>query len=135
MARTGGGHEHRGVCGHHTQAMPKRHPASGLSQVQQLGIQGSQGGGLEFVACLGKGAITGHALKTCVTGQAGEKGIQHQLLRLRALAEQSAHKIRQGQFAMANKSCGLGASGQICKSGAVDELAQLSKDRGQVIKR
>jgi hypothetical protein len=57
------------------------------------------------------------------------------LLRLRALAEQSAHKTRQGQFSLANKGGGLWASGQICKSGAVDELAQLSKDRGQVVER
>jgi hypothetical protein len=115
--------------------MPKRHPASGLSQVQQLSVKRRQGGGLEFVACLGKGAVTGHALKTCVTGQAGEKRVQHQLLRLRALAEQSAHQTRQGQFALANKGGGLWASGQICKGGAVNELAQVGKDGDQFITR
>jgi hypothetical protein len=128
VARTGGGHEHRGVFGHHTQAMPKRHPASGLSQVQQLSIQGCQGGGLGFVACLGKGAVTGYALKTCVTGQAGEKGVQHQLLRLSALAKQSTHETRQGQFALANKGGGLGASGQIiaaCESNNETSFASL----------
>jgi hypothetical protein len=36
MARRGCGHEHRGVCGHHTQPMPKRHPTSGMSQAQQV---------------------------------------------------------------------------------------------------
>ncbi len=51
--------------------MPKRHPSADLIQVQQLSIQVSQGGGLEFVVCLGKGAVTGPALKTCVTDQAG----------------------------------------------------------------
>jgi hypothetical protein len=84
---------------------------------------------------LGKGAVTGHALKICVTGQAGEKRVKHQLLRLRALAEQSAHQTRQGQLALANKGGGLWASGQICKGGAVDELTQVGKERGQDVKR
>ena len=85
-----GGHQGRGIGGHHAQAMPQRQQSQSLRMRQDKGVEVLQGGRIQAITGLGKGAIGDMALPALAILQThgGKEAVQRDLLGVIAHGQQ-----------------------------------------------
>ena len=135
-AAANGRHEHRGVAGHHTQAVPSGDQARSVGPINQPIVEPRQRGHVQVRAGLGKGAVADAAVQR-PAGQVAEEGLKMGRNSGAALNQQARHEGGQRQLALASEGVFVlrprpsGAAGEVL---AVEDGGEFSQERPAEVK-